>query len=139
MIACYHPQAAFSDPAFGRLEGNRLFAMWRMLCSRATDLQIRASEIHADDLAGSAKWQATYSFGAQKRPVHNVIEAKFVFREGKIVKHDDDFSMWKWSGMALGAPGKALGWLPPFQVYLRKRFRSQLDNFVQSGAGSAST
>lgn len=130
MLACYHAQAVFSDPAFGRLEGTRLFAMWRMLCSRATDLEIRVSEIHADDLIGSAKWEALYTFGKTKRRVHNVINARFAFSDGKIAKHTDTFDMWKWSGMAIGLPGKLLGWFPPFVGFLRKNFAKQLQSYI---------
>ena len=138
MVAAYHPGAVFSDPAFGRLEGPRLFAMWRMLCSRASDLQIRVSDIHADEATGSAKWQARYTFSMTKRRVKNVIQASFVFSDGRIAKHTDDFNMWKWSGMAIGLPGKLLGWFPPFQSYLRKKFAKQLQSYIDKQAAKPS-
>ena len=130
MIAAYQPDAVFSDPAFGQLEGDRLFAMWRMLCARAADLEIRVSDIHADDVAGSAKWEALYTFGMTKRRVHNVIQASFVFSDRRIMKHTDMFDMWKWSGMAIGLPGKLLGWFPPFRSFLRKNFAKQLQSYI---------
>ena len=33
-----------------------------------------------------------------------------LFEGDKIVKHVDDFNMWKWTRMALGLPGMLLGW-----------------------------
>jgi len=130
MIAVYDSKAVFTDPAFGRLQASRLFAMWRMLCARASDLEIRVSDVHADDAVGSAKWEADYTFGMTKRRVHNVIQARFVFNDGKIVRHTDAFDMWKWSGMAIGLPGRLLGWFPPFQSFLRKNFTKQLQAYI---------
>ncbi len=138
MVASYHPEAGFSDPAFGQLEGPRLFAMWRMLCSRAADLEIRARDIHADDATGSARWEARYTFGMTKRRVHNVIQASFVFSAGKIVKHTDVFDMWKWSGMAIGLRGKLFGWFPLFQSFLRKKFATQLQSYIDKQAAKPS-
>jgi len=34
MIACYAPQATFSDPVFRDLDAAGAAAMWRMLCAR---------------------------------------------------------------------------------------------------------
>ena len=40
MGACYHDEAVFMDPAFGRLRADEARAMWRMLCARAPELAI---------------------------------------------------------------------------------------------------
>lgn len=115
MIACYHPAIRFSDPVFRDLEGPRAGAMWRMLTERAPTLEITFRDVHADDRAGKAHWEARYVFSATGRNVHNVIDAAFEFQDGKIVRHADTFDLWRWAGMALGIKGRLLGWLPPVQ------------------------
>ena len=40
MAACYHPDIAFSDPVFPMLRGDEAGDMWRMLLSRAADLEV---------------------------------------------------------------------------------------------------
>ncbi len=131
MNANYDLAVVFEDPAFGRLEGQQVFSMWQMLCSRAKDLQVSADNIRADDHAGSAHWEAKYLFGPNRRPVHNVVEANFVFRDGKIIGHSDTFSMWTWSAMAIGLAGTILGWSPFFKSAIQKSTRRQLNEFMQ--------
>ncbi|MBI5840009.1 MAG: nuclear transport factor 2 family protein [Chloroflexi bacterium] len=131
MNACYHPNVVFTDPAFGRLEGRQAFAMWAMLCSRAKDLQVTAGDIRADENTGSAYWEAKYSFGPKRRPVHNVVSANFVFRDGKIIEHTDSFSMWKWSGMAIGLIGILFGWTSFLKSAIQKSANRQLNDYMQ--------
>lgn len=139
MVACYAPDVRFSDPVFRDLQGPRAGNMWRMLCGRAKDLEIEFRDVVADDRTGSAHWEARYLFSATGRTVHNVIDAKFDFRDGKIVRHTDTFDLWRWAGMALGPKGKLLGWLPPIQKAVQKKAMSGLDAFEreQAKAGSA--
>jgi hypothetical protein len=130
MCACYHPEVTFTDPAFGTLHGARATSMWRMLVGRSTDLQVTFRDVHADDRRGSAHWEAKYSFGPKRRPVHNIIEAEFVFKDGLIYQHTDLFNIWKWSSMALGVAGTLLGWTPFIQSAVRKNALSGLEKFM---------
>jgi len=130
MAACYHPDVVFRDPVFGELRGPLAADMWRMLAGRAKDLSIQASGVQADDERGSARWVATYSFGKAGRPVRNVIDARFLFRDGLIVRHEDSFSLWRWAGMALGPAGLLFGWAPPVRRRIRREARRGLDEFV---------
>jgi ketosteroid isomerase-like protein len=131
MIAHYDPQVQFSDPVFTSLRGDEVFAMWRMLTGRATDLRIEATGIEADDRSGKAHWDAWYTFSATGRKVLNRIDASFAFRDGKIVRHDDSFDLWRWAGMALGIKGKLLGWAPFVQGAIRKQADAGLRAFMQ--------
>ena len=119
MIACYAPQATFSDPVFRDLDAAGAAAMWRMLCARGKDLAVVASNVDADDLSGRAHWVATYTYSATGRHVENRIDAEFAFREGRIVRHVDRFDLWRWLRQAIGAKGALLGWLPPVQGAVR--------------------
>lgn len=130
MAECYHSDIIFHDPVFGELQGERAGDMWRMLASRAKDLSVKVSDVAADDRAGSARWIATYTFGKAKRNVRNDIEARFEFKEGKIVRHDDSFSLWKWASQALGPTGMLLGWTPMVQKRIRADARRGLDAYV---------
>src|SRR3978361_834515 len=56
VTACYAPGAHFEDPAFGKLEGDDIGAMWRMLTGRARDLEITLRGHEADERAGTAPW-----------------------------------------------------------------------------------
>jgi ketosteroid isomerase-like protein len=131
MGAYYHPEVEFSDPVFTSLKGAQVVAMWAMLSERAEGLQISFGSIVADDNSGGAHWEARYAFSKTGRQVHNVIEARFAFRNGKIVRHDDSFNLWRWAGMALGAKGKLLGWLPAVQNAIRREAMSNLERYMQ--------
>src|SRR5436190_14976662 len=100
MAACYAPDARFSDPVFTDLRGAEIGAMWTMLCGRAKSLEIRLVDASSEGDGGRARWEADYPFAATGRTVHNVIDARFVFRDGRIVEHVDAFPLWKWTRMA---------------------------------------
>lgn len=131
MGACYAPDAHFSDPVFRDLRGAQVPAMWRMLCERGADLVVTHGEVHADDGIGSARWQATYTFSQTGRKVHNTIQARFTFKDGKIATHVDDFSLWRWTRMALGMPGVLLGWSPMVQNKVRAQAMKGLGLFMK--------
>nr|WP_306673718.1 nuclear transport factor 2 family protein [Tahibacter caeni] len=120
MAACYTPDATFRDPVFD-LCGERVGAMWRMLCERGKDLRVEFSDIRVDGDRGSAEWQAWYRFSKSGRPVHNVIHAEFRFRDGLICEHVDSFDFWRWSRQALGPAGLLLGW----SGWLRDKVRGE--------------
>jgi ketosteroid isomerase-like protein len=121
MAACYHPAVKFSDEVFIDLEGARATGMWRMLCERGKDLKVEFRDIQADDSSGRAHWEAWYTFSATGRQVHNKIDARFEFRDGKIIRHRDTFNFWAWASQALGPTGRLLGW----SGLVRNRVRSQ--------------
>lgn len=131
MAACYAPDVRFSDPVFPDLQGDRAGAMWKMLTGRAKDLKVEASGFRADDRTGEAHWEAWYSFSATGRKVHNIIDARFEFRDGLIVRHDDTFDFWRWSRQALGAPGVLLGWSPMLRNKVRGQAAKGLDLFLK--------
>lgn len=131
MCACCHPDVTFTDPAFGTLHGAQATSMWRMLVERGKDLQVTFNNVQADETRGSAHWEAKYTFGQNRRPVHNIIEAEFVFKDGLILQHTDRFNLWKWSSMALGVTGMLLGWTPFIQSAVRKNALRGLDVFMK--------
>ena len=130
MAACYAPDATFSDPVFVGLKGAEVGGMWRMLCERATDRRVEASDIRADAVAGTAHVEAWYPFSATGRRVHNVIRASFHFANGKIVEHRDHFDLWRWTHQALGLKGLLLGWSPLVQNVVRRQARTSLDRWM---------
>lgn len=132
MAACYADDARFSDPVFQDLRGPRVGAMWRMLASRATTLEVSYSDISADDRTGRAHWEARYEFSATGRRVHNVIEARFELAGGKIVRHTDQFDLWRWSRMALGVKGALLGWSPLVRGAIRRTALRSLAAFERA-------
>lgn len=134
MIACYHPEIEFEDPAFGPLSGPAVGAMWRMLLERSQgNLRVTFSDVAASAERGLANWEARYSYGKQQRPVHNRIAAEFTFLEGKIRTHRDRFSLWRWSGQALGTTGRLLGWSPLVRNKVRKSCLTLLADYRRDG------
>jgi ketosteroid isomerase-like protein len=121
MVACYHPDVRFSDPVFTDLKGPHAGAMWKMLTERGKDLKLEFRDARADDTKGAAHWEAWYTFTGTGRKVHNIIDAEFEFRDGKIVRHTDRFDLHRWAGQALGLPGKILGGTG----YLQNKVRAQ--------------
>lgn len=131
MVACYHDDVVFKDPAFGTLEGNKAKAMWRMLLSRSESKpQIKFSGVAADAKFGKANWIANYNYGPKKRPVENHVAATFEFKDGKIIKHTDHFDLHKWSKQALGVSGYLLGWSDFMQNRIQKTTNGLLQKFM---------
>jgi ketosteroid isomerase-like protein len=131
MGACYTPDAEFSDPVFLSLKGAQVPAMWQMLCERGKDLEIEFKGIEVNDRVGRASWTAFYTFTVTGRQVHNAIEARFEFQDGKIARHRDTFNLWRWAGQALGLKGTLLGWSPPVQGAIRKQAAYRLDEYMK--------
>lgn len=130
----YRDDAGFSDPVFQNLNAKEVRAMWEMLISASNDLKIEFSEVSADDRSGKCLWQAWYTFTSTGRKVHNVIHAKFAFRDGKILSHYDTFDFWRWSKMALGTSGLLLGWTPFLLKKVRATARKRLESFQRKQA-----
>jgi ketosteroid isomerase-like protein len=136
MAACYHPEVRFSDPVFTDLEGERAGAMWKMLTERGKDLRVEYRDVRATERAGAAHWEAWYTFSGTGRKVHNVIDASFEFRDGKIIRHTDSFDLHRWAGQALGLTGKLLGGTALLQNKIRGMAAKNLDDYVKKNASA---
>lgn len=134
MARCYAVDATFSDPVFPALRGNDVRAMWRMLCERGTDLRITYRDIHATGDAGTAHWEAWYSFSGTGRPVHNVIDSTFTFRNGLIFQQTDSFGLYAWAKQALGPIGELFGWTSLMQRVIRRNAAAALARHAGSAA-----
>ena len=133
MAGAYADDARFSDPVFPDLDAEGVRAMWRMFCTGGNDVLVTFWDVEADDAAGSAHWEAIYDFPKTGRRVHNTIEASFTFRDGLISTHRDEFDFYRWSRMALGPAGVALGWTPIVKNQVRAQAASQLRRFRAGG------
>ncbi len=132
MISCYHDEIEFSDPAFGKLNGEKAKNMWKMLCQSSSELKIEFSDIIENKNTVNAQWQAWYTFGKTDRSVHNIINAQFEFKDEKIIRHTDNFNLRKWAGQALGFKGYLLGWTIFFKKNLQLQTNYMLDKFIKS-------
>lgn len=133
MAACYADDARFNDPVFGDLNGDEVGGMWRMLCKRAVDLDVKLRDLHAKAGFVSATWECRYLYGSTGRPVVNIGQARFAVRDGKIMQHVDEWSFHAWAGQALGWKGKSLGWTKPFQAKVQDEARARLRRFMDDG------
>ncbi len=116
MASCYHPNATFRDIAFDLRGQQQVHAMWRMIC--AGDIRATFEIVDADDTRSRVTLIAKYTFGktARKgsgRPVRNVIDSQFHFRDGLILDHRDFCDARQWAAMAIGG----------FSGFLAGRFR----------------
>ncbi|MBT8221334.1 MAG: nuclear transport factor 2 family protein [Bacteroidia bacterium] len=131
MAACYDRDVVFHDPAFGELKGEHAGNMWRMLCASQKDkgFKVEATNIQLQDHSGSAHWEAWYTFSQTGRGVHNVIEASFEIKDGKIIRHVDDFDLYRWSRQAMGVTGFLIGWTGFFKNKLQKQTNNMLSKW----------
>jgi ketosteroid isomerase-like protein len=129
MAACYAPDAHFRDPIFD-VKGADVPAMWTMLCEAGRDLEIEWRDVRADDASGSAHWEPRYTFSVTGRKVHNLIDARFTFRDGLIVTHTDTFNLWRWSRMAIGPKAVVLGWTPFVKKAIKSEARRNFDGWM---------
>lgn len=130
MAACYHSEATFKDEAFDLKGSKQISAMWRMLIERGTDLSMKFSNIQANDSAGKAHWEAWYTFSSTGNKVHNIIDARFTFKDGKIWNHRDSFNFYRWSSQSLGITGKLLGWTGYLHQKVRATAMAGLENYM---------
>ena len=133
MARAYADDAHFSDPVFPDLDADRVRAMWRMFCTGGNEIDVTHGDVTADDSKGSAAWEAIYEFPKTGRRVHNKIRATFELADGKIVRHTDEFDLYRWTRMALGPMGVALGWSPIVQNQVRSQAMGQLERFRGGG------
>lgn len=133
MIECYHEEIEFEDPAFGILRFEKAKNMWRMLCNsqKGKGFKIITSDIEFINQKGLAHWEAYYTFSKTGRQVHNVVNAEFEFKDGKIINHLDKFDLYRWSRQALGFSGLLLGWTPFFKKKLNAQTNRLLSRFEQ--------
>ncbi|WOK04663.1 nuclear transport factor 2 family protein [Imperialibacter roseus] len=133
MAALYHDEVEFSDPVFETLKGEQARNMWRMLIERGKEtLSIKFSNVQATETNGTANWTADYLFSSTGNMVHNVVSASFEFKDGKIIRHADYFSFWKWSRQALGTAGLLLGWTPFLKKKISEQAKKGLEKYSKS-------
>ena len=132
MVACYHDDIIFEDPAFGVLKGARAMAMWQMLCTsqKGKDFKVVFSNIEGNENKGKAHWEAYYTFSKTGRKVHNRIDAEFEFKEGLIIKHTDHFNLHNWAKQALGFKGLVIGKSRYFSNKLKTQTNSLLEKYI---------
>lgn len=137
MVACYHDQVIFEDPAFGVLHGERAKNMWRMLCDsqKDKDFKVTFSDIKYAHDRGSARWEAFYTFSKTGRKVHNMISANFILNDGKIIKHVDEFNLYRWSKQAMGFKGLLMGGTSFFKKKLRTQTNYLLTKYEEKRRG----
>lgn len=138
MQACYDEKAVFTDDAFRSLTYGEVCAMWHMLLTSSSDLELTFENVKADASAGSCRWTAVYTFTLTKQKVINNVEAELRFENNKILAHNDSFDFWKWARQAFGVTGLLLGWTPFFknkvQTAARQRLRSFIEKHPEYGA-----
>ena len=130
MIACYHPESAFSDPVFPMLTHDETAAMWRMLVGRAQDFSLDFQLVGED----SVNWTARYTFTKTGRPVVNRVRSQFGFRDGLILAQRDGFDFPLWLRQALGWKGALFGRTRLLQAAVRKQARQGLEAFMAKQA-----
>jgi len=129
MAACYHPEAEFRDAVFS-LQRKEIAAMWHMLCERGKDMEF---EFSVSEQSGQvlAHWEPAYTFSQTGNKVHNIVDATFEFKDGKIFRHKDQFKFWRWSRQAFGVGGVLLGWTSFFLNKVRQGAKQGLAKFIQ--------
>lgn len=115
---CYHPEIFYSDPVFSHVRGAAVADLWRLRRARLRGAELRLDAVHAEDGGVIARWTARYERGARRVVVRG--RSMFAFRDGRISRHYDYFSFWRWAAQAYGARGAALGWFAGFKWKVRR-------------------
>lgn len=130
MQSCYADDAVFNDEVFTNLNADEVRAMWEMLLKRGKDLELSFSNITATNITASAHWVASYTFSATGRKVINRIDASFEIKDGKITKHTDSFSFYKWSSQAFGLMGILFGWTDFLKKKVQRKAMLSLEAYM---------
>ena len=131
MVKLYSDDVEFEDPAFGLLKGERAKNMWRMLIAKGKDnLKVDYKNIRINKHTGSADWDAIYNFSATGNLVHNKVHAQFIFKDGLIYRHKDNFDLYTWTKSALGFPGLVFGKTSFLKNKLNEQANLELDKFI---------
>lgn len=135
MKKCYHPDIHFSDPVFPDLKGEQAGAMWSMLVENLKKgkggWKLEFSNILANDAEGSTHWEAHYTLSSTGNRVHNIIDARFQFQDGKIIRHVDSFDFYRWARMGFGFKGTLLGWAPFFKRKVQSTVKNLLIKYME--------
>ncbi|MES2691632.1 MAG: nuclear transport factor 2 family protein [Bacteroidota bacterium] len=131
MQELYADQAVFNDAVFIDLSSKEVRAMWQMLLTRGKDLTLEFKDIWSEGNKAGATWIATYTFSGTGNKVTNHIKAVFEIEAGKIVKHTDSFSFYKWARQALGIPGLLLGWSSVLKNKVQRTAKENLQGFMK--------
>lgn len=130
---CYAPNVKFHDPIFGTLKGPEVPKMWKMLIKKSKgNLVIKYTIIKSGSHKGSAQWTATYTFGKNKRLIENKIQSEFHFKDGLIIKQNDNFDIWTWAKQAFGFSGFLLGWTGYMQNKIHQKAKSSLKDYIEA-------
>jgi ketosteroid isomerase-like protein len=134
MQDCYADNVEFSDPVFTSLNAAEARAMWAMLLKRGKDMRIEFRHIKGTANGATAEWDAWYTFSTTGNKVLNRIKASFIIENGKIVKHTDHFSFYKWARQALGFTGTLLGWTGFLKNKISRTAKKNLQDFMARNA-----
>ena len=95
----YAPDVKFKDTLFEYGDREGTMHMWKKLDvgGPAGKFEYQLDRVEGDKAYGH--WNADYKVGG--RPVHNEIKSELTIRDGKIVKHTDDWDWKKWAPQAL--------------------------------------
>jgi len=129
---CYHADVFYSDPLHPRLRGAAALELWRMRLAQGDAFEVRLDEASGDAEGVLASW--TVRSRPHGRSVEMRGRAMFAFRDGRISRHYEHFSLWRWAAQALGPAGTALGWFGPFRWALRQRAARALERFSAARA-----
>ena len=134
MQDCYAADATFSDPVFTDLNAEEVRSMWAMLIKNGKDMRLEFKNIKGNENGATAEWDAWYTFSKTGNKVHNQIKASFLIENGKIVKHTDHFSFYRWAKQSLGLTGTLLGWTNFIKNKISATAKKNLKSFMAGKA-----
>lgn len=130
---CYSATVNFYDPIFGVLKNDEVPAMWKMLIEKSkANLKIKYNIIKIDAFTATVEWTANYTFGKKNKKIKNQIRSQFHFKEGLIIKQNDDFNIWNWCKQAFGFYGFFLGWTGYMQHKIQVKALSSLKKYIEN-------
>jgi hypothetical protein len=107
--ALYAPDVQFQDSIFQYQDRAGVTKMWTTLLGVKPAPVIRYSVVSVAGEVVHGQWIADYVLFGHK--VHNVVSSTLTIRNGRIVKHTDEFPFTPWLAQVLGLEGTKLEFL----------------------------
>jgi len=132
MEGCLSENIVYHDPMYGVLDGEPVFALWRMRCTYLHDLSIKFSNIEAlDGEYAICDWEISFF---HRSAGHVTMPGKAYMRiiNGKIAEHSEGYRISKWLSTTYGWKGKLFGWTGYMKRREQNYYKDMLNRFMNN-------
>jgi len=118
--SCFHEEAEFYEPAYGKLTGPKIAAWWTFFFAQAKEFHSEFDSLKVNGDKATVHSEHWYYWNATGAGVHNLVESEFDFKDGKIFRQIDNYNLNAWAFQALES--KFMGWTNKSREAEQERF-----------------